>query len=147
PRKKFWQRRPDGKGGWINGLGDTRRVIYRLPEVNEAIASGHAIYVVEGEKDADSLWRIGVPATCNPDGASEPDKKPKWRSEYSEMLRAADLIVIPDNDPAGRAHADAIVSQSTGIAASVRMLDLAQHWPGCPKGGDISDWLAAGHTR
>src|SRR5713101_9492372 len=37
PQKKFWQRRPDGRGGWINGPGDTRKVLYRLPEVNEAI--------------------------------------------------------------------------------------------------------------
>jgi hypothetical protein len=29
----------------------------------------------------------------------------------------------------------------------VRRLDLAKHWPECRQGGDISDWLAAGHTR
>jgi len=31
---------------------------------------------VEGEKDADNLWKIGIPATCSPDGASEPPKYP-----------------------------------------------------------------------
>ena len=30
--KGFAQRRPDGNGGWVWGLGDTRRVLYRLPE-------------------------------------------------------------------------------------------------------------------
>ncbi len=57
PNKKFWQRKPDGKGGWLNKLGDTRKVIYRLPQVNEAIAAGYTIVCVEGEKDADNLWR------------------------------------------------------------------------------------------
>jgi hypothetical protein len=36
---------------------------------------------------------------------------------------------------------------SSGIAKRVRRLDLAKHWPDIPKGGDISNWLAAGHTR
>jgi hypothetical protein len=36
---------------------------------------------------------------------------------------------------------------SIGVAKRVRRLVLAAHWPECPKGGDISDWLAAGHTR
>jgi len=147
PLKKFWQRRPDGRGGWINGLGKTRKVLYRLPEVNEAIAAGHTVFCVEGEKDADNLWRINVPATCNPDGAAELGQRPKWRAEYSEMLRGADVVVIGDNDSPGRAHVEATASMCGGIAARVRVLELAMHWPAIPKGGDISDWLVAGHGR
>ena len=48
---------------------------------------------------------------------------------------------------AGYAHADAICKLSLGVAARVRMLDFSPHWPGMPKGADISDWLAKGHTR
>ena len=33
---------------------------------------------------------------------------------------------------------------SAGVAKRIRILDLTQHWPDCPKGGDVSDWLAAG---
>jgi hypothetical protein len=36
---------------------------------------------------------------------------------------------------------------SLGVAKRVRRLDLATHWPGMPKGADVSDWLALGHTR
>jgi Family of unknown function (DUF5906) len=144
--KRFWQRKPDGAGGWVNDLSGVRRVIYRLPEIIEAIAAGYAIVCVEGEKDADNLWRINVPATCNPDGAAKPGQKPKWRSEFSEMLRGADIVVIGDNDDPGRDHAEATASMSIGVAARVRMLDLAKHWPDIPQGGDISDWLKT-HTR
>jgi hypothetical protein len=145
--KDFLLRRPDGHGGWIWSVKDVRKVIYRLPEVIEAIASEHTVLCVEGEKDVNNLWAIGIPATCNPDGASEPDKKPKWYSEYSEQLRGADIVVIPDNDPSGYAHAEITVKMSLGMVKRVRYLDLAKHWPECPKGGDVSDWLAAGHTR
>jgi hypothetical protein len=145
--KQFPQRRPDGNGGWAWGTKGVRKVLFHLNEVTEAIANGHAILIVEGEKDVLNLERIGLPATCNPGGASEPDKKPKWRKDYSEVLRGADIIIIPDHDPAGYAHADAIAGMSSSLAKSVRILKLADHWPDCPKGGDISDWLAAGHTR
>jgi hypothetical protein len=95
----------------------------------------------------DNCWRIGLPATCNFDGASEVGKKPKWRREYSETLRGADIVILNDNDAAGYAHADAVARMSVGICKRVRRLDLALHWPDIPKGGDVSDWLAAGHTK
>jgi AAA domain len=148
PDKMFLQRKPDGSGGWTWKTGDVRKVLYRLPELHEAMANERVIAIVEGEKDCEALRRIGVPATCNPGGASEPGKKSKWRSEYSEMLRRADIIIIiPDNDEPGRAHAEAIASMSLGIAKRVRILDLAKHWPSCPAHGDTSDWLGAGHAR
>jgi len=143
----FPQRRPDGRGGWIWDTKSVRKVLYRLPELVEAIASQHAVLVVEGEKDADAAWKIGLPATCNPGGASEPGKRTKWRKEYSETLRNADIVIIPDHDEAGYAHAEAVARMSVEIAKRVRMLKLADHWPQCPEHGDLSNWLAAGHTR
>jgi hypothetical protein len=145
--KKFWQQHPDGHGGWVSGIKNIRRVLYRLPELIEAIATERTVLVAEGERDVNSLHKMNVPATCNPEGASEPGKKPKWRAEISEALRDADIVIIPDHDDSGYAHADAIAEQSNGIAKSVRILEWADYWPSCPKGGDVSDWLAAGHTR
>jgi hypothetical protein len=145
--KDFPQRRPNGHGGWIWGTKGVRKVPFRLPELIEALASEHVILIVEGEKDVLNLAKIGIVATCNPGGASEPDKKSKWRQEYSETLRGADIVILPDHDAPGYAHADAVAYMSSGIAKRVRMLKLADHWPECPKGGDVSDWLAAGHSR
>jgi hypothetical protein len=104
------------------------------------------VVVVEGEKDANNLRALGVIATSNAHGASELGKRPKWTRAHSEQLRGADLVVLGDNDGAGYAHADAICNLSLGVAKRVRRLDLAEHWPEIPKGGDVSDWLAAGHT-
>ena len=145
--KQFPQRRPDGNGGWTWGTKGVRKVLFHLNEVTEAIANDHVVLIVEGEKDVLNLERIGLPATCNPGGASEPNKKSKWSKDYSEALRGADIIIVPDHDPPGYAHADTIAGISSSLAKSVRILKLADHWPDCPKGGDVSDWLAAGHTR
>jgi hypothetical protein len=147
PDKQFPQRRPDGKGGWEWNTSGVRKVLYRLPELIEAIASDYRILIVEGEKDVENLRRINVAATCNPGGASKPGQQPKWRPEFSELLRDADIVIVPDNDEPGRAHADAIARMSAGIASRIRILDLAQHWQECPKGGDVSDWLKAGYAR
>jgi hypothetical protein len=148
---RFWCRRPDGCGGWINDTKGVSKPLYRLPEILQAIAQDREIAIVEGEKDADNLWRTGIPATCNFDGAADvtknPNVKPKWKSEYSAQLRGARLVVFNDHDPQGHAHADAVCRLSLGVAKRVRRLDLATHWPNMPKGADISDWLALGHTR
>jgi hypothetical protein len=146
--KKFFQRRPDNDGRWINNIQGVRRVLFRLPELIEAIGGGRVVLVVEGEKDVLSLAKIGIVATCNPGGAAPVDaKRPKWLPEYSEMLRGADVVIIPDNDSPGRTHAAAVASILSGITKRVRTLPLAQHWPECPTGGDATDWLNAAHTR
>ena len=135
--KDFRQRRPDGNGSWIWSLGETRRVLYRLPQLRPAIESAETIYIVEGEKDADALGELGLTATTNAGGAK------KWRLEYAETLRGADVVIVGDNDQAGRDHVTQVASSLRGVASRVRVLDLAVAWPECP---DISDWLAVGHT-
>lgn len=135
--KRFFQRRPDGKGGWVNGLGDVKPTLYKLPQLLQATRRDETIFIVEGEKDVHSLERIGLAATTNPMGAG------KWRDYYSDYLRGANVIILPDNDQPGREHAQQVARSLYGKAASVRVLEL----PGLPQKGDISDWLAAGGTK
>jgi putative DNA primase/helicase len=136
--KDFRQRRSDGRGGWVWNLQDTRRVPYRLPELMKAVAAGETVYIPEGEKDADNLRAVGLAATTNPGGCK------KWRDDYSEHLRGADVIVLPDNHSEGREHGDQIVASLHGTAKRIRVLDIGKHWSSCPDKGDVSDWLAAG---
>src|SRR5262249_45750248 len=102
--KDFRQRRPDGNGGWTWSLGETRRVLYRLPQIATAIRRGEAVYIVEGEKDAHTLGERGLTATTNPGGAN------KWRPDYADPLRGADVVIIGDNDQAGRDHVAKVAS-------------------------------------
>jgi hypothetical protein len=50
--KRFWQRRPNGNGNWINDTKGVRKLIYQLPQVVEAIGNDEIVVVVEDEKDA-----------------------------------------------------------------------------------------------
>jgi hypothetical protein len=138
--KGFKQRRPDSDkpGQWLWGLDGVNSALpYRLPELIEAMANGHTILIPEGEKDCDSLARMGVPATCNAMGAE------KWAAEHAAWLRGANCVVVPHNDDKGRRHAECVARSLQGIAASVRLLEL----PDLPPKGDVSDWIAAGGTR
>ena len=134
--KQFLQRCPDGADGWNYKLGDVRRVLYHLPEVLVAIAEGRPVYVVEGEKDVERLRDAGLTATCNAGGAG------KWIAAYTESLRGADVVILPDNDSAGRDHAQQVSKSLLRAGGSVRVLEL----PGLRDKGDVSDWLNAGHT-
>ena len=136
--KDFRQRRPDGRGGWIWNLQDARRVPYRLPELVKAVAAGEIVYIPEGEKDVDNLHAIGLAATTNPGGIK------KWRDEYSEYLRGADVVVLPDNHTEGREHGEQVAASLRGVAKRIRVLDIGKHWSDCPVKGDVSDWLTAG---
>jgi RecA-family ATPase len=143
--KDFRQRQPGAKnGGWIWNLDGVRRVPYRLPQLLAAIAADRTIpvFITEGEKDADRLAALGLTATCNPGGASKSGKaKGKWRDELTPYFLGADVVILPDNDDAGRAHARLVATKLHNVAASIRILEL----PGLPEKGDVSDWLDAGH--
>ncbi len=134
--KAFAQRRPDGRGGWIWGLGDVRIVPYRLPELIAAVAQNRTIYIPEGEKHVERLIALGLAATCNPMGAG------KWRNEFATYFRGADVVVLPDNDKAGRDHAQQVAANLVPVAKHLRVLDL----PGLDNKGDIINWLDAGGT-
>jgi 5S rRNA maturation endonuclease (ribonuclease M5) len=139
--KDFRVRRPDGKGGWAWGLGASRRVLYRLAELPDAIARGRTVYVVEGEKDADRLAALGEVATCNHDGAARAGQRPKWRPEYGNTLRGADVVIIADRDEPGEAHARAIAADLSSKAKSVVIVQAAV----TTAGADVSDHLDAGY--
>ena len=128
--KDFRQRRPNGEWN-VRGVP---KVLYRLPRVLAAVQAGSPVYVAEGEKDVHALERAGVVATTNSGGAG------KWRSEYAESLRDANVVVIADSDEPGLKHARDIVASLEGVAAKVVLVRC----PGDRK--DVADHLAAGGT-
>lgn len=141
--KTFRQRRPDGRGGWAWSLDGVRRVLYRLPELRAAMSGAPAgtreALIVEGEKDAEALAALGIPATTNAGGAG------KWGDEYTEQLRAAGVervAIFPDNDGPGEAHACSVARSCLAAGLEAKIVRL----PGLRSKGDVSDWRAAGHT-
>lgn len=135
--KRFFQGRPDGKGGRVYGLDGVEPVPYRLPQVIQAVQAGETMFIPEGEKDVNNLAELGLTATCNPMGAG------KWRDRYSDHLSGASVVILPDNDEPGRRHAEEVARSLHGKATSVKVLEL----PDLPEKGDVSDWLEAGGTK
>src|SRR5262245_56592427 len=131
--ERFRQRRPDGKGGWIWNLKGVRRVLYRLPELIAAVKAGERVLVCEGEKDANTAVILGYVATTMPGGVK------KWRTEYDEFLRAADVVVIADNDAPGQEHAAKLAKRLFKLAGRVRTVSFEVK--------DLTEWVEAGGTR
>lgn len=132
--KKFLQRTPDATrdDGWLWKIGETRRVLFRLPEIMAAVADGREVWITEGEKDALSIVALGLEATCSIGGAG------KWRDEYAEPLREAVVTIVADRDEPGQAHARAAAASLVKVGASVRIVEALE-------GKDVTDHLNAGH--
>lgn len=129
--KGFAQRR--NADNWK--MTGARPVPYRLPELIRSDPAATR-FIVEGEKDADRLRKLGLVATTNIGGAGS------WKPEFASHLLGAKVAVLADNDAAGRKHAVDVATSLVGAAASVKIIEL----PGLPEKGDVSDWLNAGGT-
>lgn len=135
--KDFRQRKPDGNG-WNWSVKGVHQVPYRLPQMIKAAAA--TVYIVEGEKDADKLASMGLVATCNAGGAN------KWNDALIPFFKGRNVVILPDNDKPGRDHAALVSGKLNRVTESVRVVDLAQHWPDMPAKADVSDWLDAGNS-
>ena len=130
--KTFRPQRPDGK--W--SMEGVERVPYRLPELLQGLKDSKLILLLEGEKDVDRAIVMGFVATTFVGGAG------KWRDEYSEYFRGADVVLIPDNDFPGLKGMTEIATKLYGTVSRIRMLELPGLGPRQEKHGkDFSDWI------
>lgn len=130
-KKEFRQRKPDGKGGYEYKLGDTPRVLYNLPKVLKAKQEGLPIWVVEGEKDVETLIKMGICATTMPNGAGT------WLPIHTQAIAGAIVEIIADKDDAGIKHARGVYEELVDAGCDVQI------WT-CSKGKDITDHIKSG---
>lgn len=108
------------------------RRLYHSEWLNSARANARTVYIVEGEKDADTLAEHGEIALCGVGGAGS------WLPHYADQLIGLSVVVIADADEPGRDHARAIVSTLDGKAKAVALYEPSF-------GKDVSDQLDAGY--
>lgn len=130
-KKTFRQRRQTPAGEWVYNLDGVQPVLYNLPQVLQAKQNGEVIWLVEGEKDADTLINLGCVATTMPGGAG------KWRDIHTQALAGAKVIIVADNDEVGRKHAIdvSVILKEAGSLVKMRIPE---------KHKDLTDMLEAG---
>lgn len=121
--KTFRPRRPDPNDPLkrIWNLNGVEPLPYRLPELAEALVSNEPVWIVEGEKDVDTLASRGVVATCNHGGAGK-----SWSTEHSRYFIGSEstVTIVADRDVPGYKHAlkvHASLLKVAGITATVVM--------------------------
>jgi len=119
------------RDGWQIGGMPEPRPLYGLPE----LAKADRVYVCEGEKAADAARSVGLTATTSPHGSQSADK-----SDWTP-LAGKEVVILPDNDTAGRKYADAVAGILAKLtpAPVVKVLEL----PELPDKGDMVDWIEA----
>lgn len=123
-----WTHR-DGKE-MKTGRGGAEPVLYNLWEAVDK----PEVYMVEGEKDVETLRRLELTAVSVPDGAAS-----KWHENFTAALENKRVTIIEDNDEPGKAFALRAAQALFGHAAEVKILDLTQEWTDLKPHGDISD--------
>ncbi|HCG3140080.1 TPA: AAA family ATPase [Corynebacterium striatum] len=116
-------------------LGNTKGTnLYGL----ETLENEGPVYVVEGEKDADTaahVWHAA--AVTQAQGASTSPERASW-----EPLADREVVIIADNDAPGRKRADKVFTYLTGMSPRPKSIIIKT----AKEGKDLSDHIAAGHT-
>lgn len=112
--KKTFKQRHVKEGRTVWGMDGVTRVLYNLPKVIKS----NIVWVVEGEKDADTLRSFTFTATCNVGGAG------KWMDGYTESLRDKEVLLCGDNDEPGQRHMEQIAEALAGKVKILRIVKV-----------------------
>lgn len=125
----------DKENDWLQyGLKGKRKTLYNLSELRQAAAQKRTIYYTEGEKDVETLRKMGMIATT---AGSSGD----WRRIFSKYFSGVNVILLPDNDEAGEKLTGKMVSDLIGIANSIKVVKTSDR-----KHGDVTDYFQDGYT-
>ena len=115
--------------------GGSCRVLYHLDKLQ-----GNTVYIPEGEKDVETLEKMGFIATTNPGGAAE-----TWNSKkYAEQLAGIkEAYILADNDAAGTKHAEQVANYLTKCGIVCKIIAAAAIYPEAQNKWDISDIVTA----
>ena len=119
--KQFVQRSQTAEN--LNGV---KRVLYNLP----AVVKSPRVFIVEGEKDVETMRRLNLVATTNSGGGKF------WQCDFNAVFEGKEVIIIPDNDEVGEGHAASLLAQIKPLAKSVKVVKVSK----LPK-GDVTDFI------
>ena len=118
PQQYGWFRWQDGK--FISGLSG-KAPIYHADQV----ALNLTIVLTEGERDADTLTKLGICASCGPNGAS-------WDDEWADNFKGKTVYICPDLDAKGQEYARKAGRSLLALAVSVKIIELPAEYEHTP---------------
>jgi DNA-binding transcriptional ArsR family regulator/5S rRNA maturation endonuclease (ribonuclease M5) len=129
-KKTFVWRHPDGR----KAQGDLKVADLPLYGVHR-LQSADFVVIVEGEKCADALWSIGIPAVATYGATCDPADEP-----LEQVIERVQTVYLwADNDNAGRKHMERIGKRLLELGATdVRWVE----WQDAPEKGDAADAVA-----
>jgi hypothetical protein len=139
-KQKYFVSESYSNGRWVNGLKNTKRVLYNLPQMLKAINAGDTLYFVEGEKCADALINLGFAAVTVAGGVNGWSK---YAKDFIPYFKDTDTVIIPDNDEPGKSLGKRVCNDIGKIAKRVRYLEL----PNLCEKEDVADWITQGGTK
>jgi hypothetical protein len=111
------------------GDGGHKGALYNAQNLN--YIDGKVIYIVEGEKDVDTLTELGLLA-CTSGGAST------WPDKNNHLFKGAIVRIIPDNDNPGREYAKKVRESLESVAEKVKVMYCPDSYK------DVSEWVGDG---
>jgi 5S rRNA maturation endonuclease (ribonuclease M5) len=112
--KDFLVRHKLANGEWDPHKPD-RVIPYHLDEI---VKAENEIYIVEGEKDADTLRNLHLVATCNPFGGG------KWRQDFDQYFHGRTIYICPDTDKGGQEHCKDVGKKLLHVAKEIHVVDI-----------------------
>ena len=114
------------------------RLLYNLINVSKCEDD---IYICAGEKDAETAISLGFCATTNSGGEAV-----KWVGEsgledWVKPLTGKSVVIVPDNDETGKAHALHLLEILSPICRSVKVLYVPSDFK------DLTLWVESGIKR
>jgi hypothetical protein len=111
------------------------RPLYALDRL--AAAPGGRVFVVEGEKCAEMLWTLGLPATTSP-GGSNAARQGDW-----SPLTGREVAVLPDADDPGRKYAAEVLDCLAKLDPPLKACTVAL--PGLRHREDVVEFVGRVH--
>lgn len=111
-------------------------VLFRMPQVVQAITEGTSVWLLEGEKDVETAEGLGLVATTNAQGSGS------FPPELAEVFTDADVRIVLDRDDAGWTRGVALYELLQPLAAQVRLYLPAT----VEEKSDFTDHVEAGHS-
>lgn len=134
PHKRFQQRYRTGRQWVYRKPEGYTPSLYRPAAIHTAKITGDWVWIAEGEKDAETLTKVGRLATTNPQGAAN------FPTQLIADFKDLRVAIVADRDLSGYRRALALSEQLGGTAAQIVVLLTALE----VDKADLTDHVEAG---